>query len=126
MKSCAPTVCAARTISSAVASGRPKAMFSATVPAKRNPSCGTTPSWRRSDECDRRSRRHVEIDAVQYLVAAAVREPHALEADPALDLCELPRARPVDHLGLLVEHAHDLVERSCRRQERVVELRELL
>ena len=31
--------------------GRPKAMFSATVPAKRKPSCGTIPSWRRSDSC---------------------------------------------------------------------------
>ena len=29
--------------------GRPKAMLSATVPAKRKPSCGTIPSWRRSD-----------------------------------------------------------------------------
>jgi hypothetical protein len=26
-------------------------MFSATVPAKRNPSCGTMPSWRRSESC---------------------------------------------------------------------------
>src|SRR5579862_933553 len=49
MKSCAPTVCAARTISSGFASGLAKAMFSATVPAKRKPSCGTIPSWRRSD-----------------------------------------------------------------------------
>jgi len=49
MKSCAPTVCAACTTSSGVASGRPKAMLSVTVPAKRNPSCGTMPSWCRSD-----------------------------------------------------------------------------
>ncbi len=36
------------------------------------------------------------------------------------------RARPVDDLGLLVEHADDLVQRRRRREERVVELRELL
>ena len=49
MKSFAPTVAAAATTSSGVASGFPNAMFSWTVPAKRNPSCGTIPSWRRSD-----------------------------------------------------------------------------
>ena len=38
--------------------GRPKAMLSATVPAKRKPSCGTIPSWRRSDSW-RTSRRSV-------------------------------------------------------------------
>ena len=38
-----------------VASGLPNAMFSHTVPAKRKPSCGTTPSCRRSDDCVRRS-----------------------------------------------------------------------
>ena len=53
MNSSAPTARAAPAISSRVASGRPKAMFSATVPAKRKPSCGTIPSWRRSDSCVR-------------------------------------------------------------------------
>ena len=38
-------------LSSAVASDLPNAMLCATVPAKRNPSCGTTPSWLRSDAC---------------------------------------------------------------------------
>ena len=33
------------------APGVPKAMFSATVPAKRKPSCGTIPSCPRSDAC---------------------------------------------------------------------------
>ena len=42
---------AASSTSARVASGRANAMFSATVPAKRNPSCGTTPSWRRSERC---------------------------------------------------------------------------
>ena len=37
--------------SAGLASGRPNAMLSRTVPAKRKPSCGTTPSWRRSDVC---------------------------------------------------------------------------
>ena len=31
--------------------GRPKAMFSPIVPLNRKPSCGTMPSWRRSDAC---------------------------------------------------------------------------
>ena len=35
----------------ALASGRPKAMFSRTLPEKRNPSWGTIPSWRRSACC---------------------------------------------------------------------------
>src|SRR6266511_2026595 len=51
MNSCAPTACAAATIWSGAASGFPNAMLSRTVPAKRKPSCGTTPSWRRSDSC---------------------------------------------------------------------------
>ncbi len=49
-----------------VASGRPKAMFSRTVPAKRKPSCGTMPSWRRSDAC---------VDVAQV---------DAVDRDPAL------------------------------------------
>ena len=37
-----------------------------------------------------------------------------------------PRVGRVAHLGLLVEHVHDLVERGDGGEERVVELRELL
>ncbi len=55
--SSAPTARAAATTSSRVASGRPNAMFSPTVPAKRNPSCGTMPSWRRSEPARRRAGR---------------------------------------------------------------------
>ena len=44
----APTVAAAARISSSLASGRPKAMFSRTVPENRKPSWGTIPSWLRS------------------------------------------------------------------------------
>ena len=48
--SSAPTAAAASSISAhELRRGRPKAMFSATVPAKRNPSCGTMPSCRRSE-----------------------------------------------------------------------------
>ncbi len=49
-----------------------------------------------------------------------------LEADVAPDVRERRRARPVDDVGRLVEHADDLVERRGRREERVVELRQLL
>ena len=47
MNSVAPTVAAADSISSRLASGRPKAMFSRTLPEKRKPSWGTMPSWPR-------------------------------------------------------------------------------
>ena len=79
-----------------------------------------------SDERDRRSRRDVEVDAVQDLGPVAVAEAHVLEADVALDLLEVAGAGLVADLGLLVHHVHDLVERRDRREERVVELRELL
>ena len=47
--SVSPTLSTASWISSSVASGRAKAMLSPMVPAKRNGSWGTTPSWRRSE-----------------------------------------------------------------------------
>ena len=49
-----------------------------------------------------------------------------LEADVALDVRERLGAGLVDDVRLLVEHADDLVQRRRRREERVVELRELL
>ena len=49
MKSSAPTARAAAAISSSVASGRPNAMFSRTVPLNRKPSWGTIPICERSD-----------------------------------------------------------------------------
>ena len=49
MNSCACASVAARTTSSSVASGAPKAMFSRTVAEKRNGSCETMPISRRSD-----------------------------------------------------------------------------
>jgi hypothetical protein len=44
----------------------------------------------------------------------------------SLDRRQVARPLAVDDLRLLVEHAHDLVERRSRGEERVVELRELL
>ena len=84
-----------------------------------------------TDERDSRSRRDVEVDPVQHLLAQLaatepVREVHVLEANVPGDVRERLRARPVEDLGRLVEHAHDLVQRSSRGKERVVELRELL
>ncbi len=49
IRSVSPTVRTASSTSSSEASGRAKAMLSRMVPAKRNGSWGTTPSWRRSD-----------------------------------------------------------------------------
>ena len=49
MNSCAPTARAAASTSSRVASARPKAMFSPTVPLNRNASCGTMPICERSE-----------------------------------------------------------------------------
>ena len=61
MKSCAPIAFAACSISSRVASGRPMAMFSATVPENRNASCVTMTTPRRSS-----ARGQVaQIDAVE-------------------------------------------------------------
>ena len=50
MNSSAPTARAAARTSSADASGRPNAMFSAIVPLNRNASCGTIPICDRSDD----------------------------------------------------------------------------
>ena len=47
-----PTVRTASHTSSSVASGRAKAMVSPTVPAKRNGSWGTPPSWLRRDSSE--------------------------------------------------------------------------
>ena len=81
-----------------------------------------------ADERDRRARRNVERDAVEHLGAfVPVAEAHVLEADVARRCCgSSTGARPVEHLRLLVQHLDDLVERGDRREERVVELRELL
>ena len=49
-----------------------------------------------------------------------------LEADVAADRGRAPRIGSVDHLRLLVEDRGDPVERGGRREERVVELRQLL
>ena len=49
MNSSAPTARAAASISSRVASGRPKAMLSPIVPLNRNASCGTIPICERSE-----------------------------------------------------------------------------
>ena len=69
---------------------------------------------------------HVEVDPVQDLGPAAVAEADVLEADVALDVRERRGAGPVDDVRLLVEHVDDLVQRGGGREERVVELRELL
>ena len=56
MNSSAPTARAASRTCSSVASGRPNAMFSRTLPLNRKPSWGTIPIWERS-ECAVTSRR---------------------------------------------------------------------
>ncbi|CAM5502853.1 hypothetical protein SCYAM73S_04155 [Streptomyces cyaneofuscatus] len=56
MKSCAPIAFAARSISSGVASGRPIAMFSATVPENRNASWVTITTPLRSSAVARSRR----------------------------------------------------------------------
>ena len=149
-----------------VASGRPNAMFSAIVPAKRKPSCGTMPSWRRSDswvtsrrswpsiviapgprvveareelrdrrlararvadERDGRPRRDVEVEAVQDVGELAVAEVGRARSGRGPRRGGSSRASGRVHdLRLLVEDGDDPVERGRRREERVVELRELL
>ena len=79
-----------------------------------------------ADEGDGRPGGDVEVDPVQHLGSRGVAEANALEADVTLDPVELARVRLVADLGLLVHHVHDLVERGHGREERVVELRELL
>ena len=61
MKSSAPTARAASRISASVASGRPKAMFSRTVPLNRKPSWGTIPICERS-ECGGHRAQVVAVD----------------------------------------------------------------
>ena len=63
---------------------------------------------------------------MQHLGAAAVGEAHVVEGDAPFDAAEVGGAVGVAHLGLLVHQVRDLVERRDGRQERVVELRELL
>src|SRR2546421_279679 len=122
-------------------------MLSATVPAKRKPSCGTMPSCRRSDswwterkstssiviapsvgaaERARRAGRNVEVEAVQALGARPVGEVHVVEANVAPHVRELRGGFGVLDVGPLDEHLHDLVECGHRREEGAVELRQLL
>ena len=63
---------------------------------------------------------------MQHLLAASVREANPFEAHVALDPRQVARSFPIEDFRLLVEHAHDLVERRRRGEERVVELGELL
>ena len=63
---------------------------------------------------------------MEHLLALAVAEAHVLELDAPLDSRQLDGSGPVAHLRLLVEDASDLVECRDRREERVVELRQLL
>ncbi len=56
MNPSAPTAAAAARTSSSLASGRPKAMFSRTVPENRKPSWGTIPSWLRRHDAFRSRR----------------------------------------------------------------------
>ena len=80
-----------------------------------------------SDESDGRAGGDVEVDPVQHLVAAAVGEANALERDVAVDGARGRGRRGSSTTSrLLVEQAHDLVQRRRRREERAVELRELL
>ena len=79
------------------------------------------------DEGDRPARRDRERDAVQDLgPALGVREVNVVERHLAPDLRQLARVGGVGQPRLGVEHGEDVVERGRRRQERLVELRELL
>ena len=79
-----------------------------------------------ADERDRRAGRDVEVDPVQRPRARAVAEADVLEAHVAVDRASSRAPGAVDDLGLLVHDVDDLVQRGDGRQERVVELRELL
>ena len=79
-----------------------------------------------ADECDGRPGGDVEVEVVEHVGEIAVAEPDVIEADVTIDARERRRARAVDDLRLFVEHVDDPVERGRRREERVVELRELL
>src|SRR5437763_48222 len=58
--------------------------------------------------------------------ATAVAEPDPSEADMPLDPRQVTCAAAIDDLRLLVEDVHDLVQRRHGREERVVQLGELL
>ena len=75
-----------------------------------------------ADEGDRGPGRHVELEIGEYVGALAVAEPDVLEADVARYRRKLEGAGLVEHLRLLVEHVHDLVERCGGGQEGAVEL----
>ena len=79
-----------------------------------------------ADERHRCPGLHLEVDPVQHLGPAAVGEANVVEGDPPLDASQLDSVGVVAHLGLFVEQIRDLVERGDGREERVVELRELL
>ena len=166
MNSSAPTARAAAATSSSVASGRPKAMFSRTVPGEeeallrddpelapeallrhvaqvvavdRDPAfarvveareelgdrrlarrrCGRRA--RPSSRPGRRGRSRAGSRARRRSRSARRRSGRA----PSI-MRQAARVRPVEDLRLLVHHVHDLVERGHGREERVVELRELL
>ena len=79
------------------------------------------------DERDCRPRRHRERDAVEHLgPAGRIREAHVLERHVAADRRQVAGVGRIGERRLGVEHREDVVERRRRRQERLVELRELL
>ena len=75
-----------------------------------------------ADQGDGRSCRHIEVEVVQDVRALAVAEAHVLEAHVAGDRRQRLCAGTVVHLGRLVHDVHDLVQRSRRREEGVVQL----
>ena len=78
------------------------------------------------DERDRRPGSDLEVEVVQDLGQLPVSEVDVLEGDSSVDRRELERVRVVDHLRILVQYGEDPVERGGGREERVVELGELL
>ena len=79
-----------------------------------------------ADERDGRPGGDVEVEVVEHVGEVAVPEAHVIEPDVTVDTRKHRALRAVDDLRLLVEHVVDPVERGRRREERVVELRELL
>ena len=84
------------------------------------------PGARVADERDGGAGGDVEVEVVEDVGELAVPEADVVEVDVAVDPRELARVGRVDDVGLLVEDGRDPVECGRRREERVVELRELL
>ena len=84
------------------------------VEAREQPGRGRLAGAGAADERDGLARPQVQLEAVEHAGAVGVVERHVVEVHVAAALDEVDGARPVDDVGLLVEHLVDALRRRRR------------